>query len=330
MRFNTIFILFLAAICLAGKCGKPKPGIDLAPTASPINLDGVNAKFIKDIPYDAYPLTVFDIFLPESSSPVPIVLMVHGGGFTGGDKANFYKNPKTAGEIKGLLKKGIAVANINYRLLKETDKEGVIKPLGDSKRCLQFIRYHAAEVNIDKDKVAMYGHSAGAGTSLWLAYHDEMADAGSTDPVLKESTRVKAVAAFATQATYDLLKWSSVVFDSYGMTQNEVLDVVGNDKVKSFYGIGSLSELTSPAIEDYRQEVDMLYWQSDDDPPTWVENPNPTSGKPEITNPLFHHYKHGEVLFENAPTGSMAHLSAKPFTSGGWQGVVDFLSAHLL
>jgi hypothetical protein len=53
------------------------------------------------------------------------------------------------------------------------------------------------------------GGSAGAGTSLWLATHDDLADPAASDPVLRESTRLVCAVCNGTQATYDLTRWES-------------------------------------------------------------------------------------------------------------------------
>ena len=54
------------------------------------------------------------------------------------------------------------------------------------RRAIQFIRSKAGEWSVDKTAFAAYGGSAGAGTSLWLAFHDDMADPHNADPVLCE------------------------------------------------------------------------------------------------------------------------------------------------
>jgi acetyl esterase/lipase len=59
------------------------------------------------------------------------------------------------------------------------------------------------EWNIDKTRVGATGGSAGACTSLWLAYHDDLADPKSADPVSHESTRLTCVAAMRVQSTLD-------------------------------------------------------------------------------------------------------------------------------
>ena len=62
-------------------------------------------------------------------------------------------------------------------------------------------RFNAEKYNIDKTRIACTGGSAGAGTALWLAFSDEMAEPENPDPVLRESTRLTCAGAFATQST---------------------------------------------------------------------------------------------------------------------------------
>lgn len=142
----------------------------------PFNLQGNNALFARDVPYGPYEENVFDIFLVAATEPTPLIIFMHGGGFTDGDKGVTYLNARE--EIREVLTNGASYATINYRLLEEVDNEGVIKPLSDSRRCLQFLRYHHEQLNVDPSRVALYGSSAGAGTNLWLAFNDDMADPG--------------------------------------------------------------------------------------------------------------------------------------------------------
>ena len=95
---------------------------------------------------------------------------------------------------------------IDYRLIgKHT--EGVMPPikatLHDAARALQFVRSKAREWNINKERIGSYGPSAGGCSSLWLAYHDDMADPQSADPVARESTRLWCAAGSGAQTTLD-------------------------------------------------------------------------------------------------------------------------------
>lgn len=70
-------------------------------------------------------------------------------------------------------------------------------------RGLQFVRSKATEWNIDKDRIAASGGSAGACSSLWLAFHPDLADPKSEDPVARESTRLLCAAVSRAQTTLD-------------------------------------------------------------------------------------------------------------------------------
>jgi cephalosporin-C deacetylase-like acetyl esterase len=74
-------------------------------------------------------------------------------------------------------------------------------PMHDSARALQFLRYQAEEYNLDKTRVASTGGSAGGCIALWLGFHDDMADPKNEDPVLRESTRLIALAPAGGQHT---------------------------------------------------------------------------------------------------------------------------------
>ena len=95
---------------------------------------------------------------------------------------------------------GITVASCNYRYV--TDAPFPASFL-DSARALQYLRLHAREYNIDPRQVASTGSSAGGGISLWLAFHDDLADPASDDPVKRLSTRIRAAGAFAAQTSLD-------------------------------------------------------------------------------------------------------------------------------
>jgi acetyl esterase/lipase len=106
-----------------------------------------------------------------------------------------------------MLKNGISVVSIEYRFIQEAIADGVTPPvkgpLHDAARALQFVRSKAEEWNIDKVRIAASGGSAGACSSLWLAFHDDLADPRSDDPIARESTRLLAAAVTGAQTTLD-------------------------------------------------------------------------------------------------------------------------------
>ncbi len=299
--------LLLAAIACSGADGTG-PGVIEGPVLefgeSPIALQGVDARFASDIAYGPHPDNTFDVFLPPSPVPTPLVIYIHGGGFLVGSKEAPYA-PMWNGtwdfpeEIRTLLAHGIAFATIDYRLLSlEDETEGVLKSLGDSKRALQYIRSIHETLNIDPNAVLLAGSSAGGGTAQWIAFSDDMADPSNPDPVLRESTRVQGIAVKATQASYDLRRYETDVFVDYDFHWSDFLndDPSMVDRFLSFYAMDSLSEYDSPRVTAYRADVDMLARMSPDDPEFWVANPQTPVVEPTTGPTLNHHSFHARTL----------------------------------
>ena len=109
--------------------------------------------------------------------------------------------------VKQYLAAGISVVSINYRYVTQAIAAGHEAagegPLQDAARALQFVRSKAAEWNIDKQRIGASGGSAGACSSLWLAFHEDMADPKSADPVAHESTRLWSAAVITPQTSLD-------------------------------------------------------------------------------------------------------------------------------
>ena len=230
------------------------------------------------------------------------------------------------------LVEGVAYASIDYRLLQKLDTEGVIKPLSDSTRCVQFIRYHAEQLNIDPERIILMGGSAGAGTSLWIGFNDDMADPDSDDPVLRQSTRVSAIVAIATQATYDIGKWSTVVFAEYNLDLLELANALGlAQALLDFYGISDVADFDSPAILDYRARVDMLDLMDAEDPPFYVQNDLEPAAAPLTVNLAFHHANHALVLAEQADAiglENVAYMKALMIEDPSGEDSLEFSLRH--
>lgn len=331
--------LSLASLCVSlilGSCGSdaqtdagtPPEPLDLTPADAPIPLGAIEATYHEAIPYGPYDENLFDIYLPASDSPTPLLLYIHGGGFTGGSR----DTSGDADRVTSYLVEGVAYASIDYRLLHDFDSEGVIKPLTDSARCLQFIRYHAERLNIDPERIVLMGGSAGAGTSLWIGFNEEMADAQSQDPVLRQSTRVSAMVAIATQATYDIGKWSTVVFAEYDLDLLGVADALGlSQRLLDFYAIDDIAEFDSPAILDYRARVDMLELMDAEDPPFYVQNDLEPAAAPLTVNLAFHHANHALVLAELADglgLENVAYMKALGIADPSGEDSLEFSLRH--
>lgn len=156
-----------------------------------------------DVAYGSHARQVIDFFQAPSDKPTPVVLFIHGGGWVNGDKSGVQNSL----DIAKLLKNGISVVSVQYRMVPEAQSNGVeppVKwPLEDARRALQFVRSKAKDWNLDKSRIVACGGSAGACSSLWLAMHDDMADPASADPVARESSRLSGVVVSGAQTNLD-------------------------------------------------------------------------------------------------------------------------------
>ena len=207
-----------------------------------------------DVKYGSHERNVLDFYQAESDKPTPLVVYIHGGGFRGGSKRSL-----NAGTLRELLDAGISVAAIQYRLVSD-------KPLPaahhDSLRALQFIRSKAKQWNIDKTRVGAFGGSAGAQICMWLAFHDEMAEPSSRDPVQRESSRLTCVATSGGQTTMDFNWWMRWI-PEYAKPHRDRTEVFGDVTDKELHkvirDISALSLITSddpPIFMSYSMKPD--------------------------------------------------------------------------
>ncbi len=177
----------------------PSPAVPAKPVEKPLPKATPDPT-IANVPYGTHERQVLDFWKAKSDKPTPLLFFIHGGGWVAGDKGG-------VGNVHPYLEAGISVVSINYRYNTQAQMAGVRPPvswpIGDAARALQFVRSKAAEWNIDKERIGASGGSAGACSSLWLAFHDDLADAKSTDPVARESTRLWCAAVNGAQTTLD-------------------------------------------------------------------------------------------------------------------------------
>jgi acetyl esterase/lipase len=214
-----------------------------------------------------------DFWKASSSEPVPIVVFIHGGGFRAGDKAD-YDRPLLA----ACLASGISYASINYRLSNVAPYPAQMQ---DSARAIQFIRSQAVEWNIDPKRIACTGGSAGAGISLWLAFHDDLADSQSADPVARQSTRLACAMPTNMQCTYDPREIEKIVpGDAYNVVP-----------LKLLHGLPANfdwhKDAISAELDKQLRDCSPLTHLTNEDPPVFAMN-NQTNEKPgNIHHPNF-------------------------------------------
>jgi acetyl esterase/lipase len=136
---------------------------------------------IENLAYaDKSPAEKLDLYLPaKRSGPAPLVIWIHGGGFRVGDKTSmprryFGPAPQQTGpdgpfqiqvpDVTALTAKGYAVVSLNYQLKVRIGTRGdgaLMAAFTDAKYAVRFLRANAAKYNLDPNKFAVWGNSAG-------------------------------------------------------------------------------------------------------------------------------------------------------------------------
>ncbi len=264
----------------------------------------------EDVPYGPFPRNVLDVWQVDSSTPTPVLVFIHGGGFQGGDKSQVNQNPNL---VRGILSQGVSLVSINYRWAYRDPNDAVLAPvpndegtvhdvngtrldyiLRDCARAIQYIRYRAAEWNIDPNRIAAWGGSAGAGCATWTGAVEDLAVEDHADPVLRASTRLQAIGHTNGQPTYHWLRWPELleldeafVFghvegEAVRLTQKSLADLRGTQEGQDL-----------GRVLDYYDHLDA------GDPPFITQNQSPDRDETTITNAseVIHHPRAHVALY---------------------------------
>ncbi|MGJ8643503.1 MAG: alpha/beta hydrolase fold domain-containing protein [Luteolibacter sp.] len=168
-------LLVLAAVSLSG-----------CMTSSMVNASAADFKTTKDVTFTpaSWPAPlVADFYQSVADNPIPAVLLIHGGGWNNKER----RSDMTA-IAKSLTKRGYFVMNTTYRLTPDWKFPAQTEDINEA---LAYMRRNATELNIDPDRIATFGYSAGA----------HLASLAGLDP----KNRVKAIVSGGTPA--DLRFW---------------------------------------------------------------------------------------------------------------------------
>jgi acetyl esterase len=235
---------------------------------------------VEDARYGPAARNVLDLWKAPSAKPTPVIVYFHGGGFIAGGKEAARGNDL----LKWSLQAGVSFVSVSYQYT----KDGVYlpAPMLDGARAIQFLRARAAEWNLDPRRIAAYGVSAGAGISLWIGFHDDLADPKSADPVARQSSRLIAVGQINGQTSYD---------------PHFVRALLGPspDTIKMLADIHGVTDIDAPAAHAVFNLSSPLTYLTRDDPPVfsyyrYALGPVPPGGAGYI-----HHPKFGVALKES-------------------------------
>ncbi len=127
---------------------------------------------------------LLDLYLPSTDNgPAPVIVWIHGGGWRAGTKAG---GPAARQSLRGY-----AVASINYRL---SDVATHPAQINDCKAAIRWLRAHAAEYNLNPDRIGAWGSSAGGHLAALAGTSGDVAELeGDVGGNLEYSSRVQAV-----------------------------------------------------------------------------------------------------------------------------------------
>ena len=274
-----------------------------------------------EVPYGPHERNVLDFWeaQPKSGHPAPLAVFFHGGGYIVGSKEGL-----PADSLKALLDAGISVAAINYRYLQQAKLPAAHQ---DAVRAVQFLRSKAGEWKLDKTRVGGFGGSAGAQLVMYLAFHDDLADPKSADPVARESTRLSCVAPDSGQASLDL-NWCDRHIPSF-TTRSILRTSLAGRWNESWLGVSDETK-AAKIIAD----ISAISLLSKDDPPVFLAyimapgSPLPAAPA-DADNWITHSVAHGVELKKRCDElGVEAHLNY-PGVETRYRSAVEFLTAKL-
>ncbi|HYF79990.1 MAG TPA: prolyl oligopeptidase family serine peptidase [Symbiobacteriaceae bacterium] len=119
---------------------------------------------------------------PTPKKPMPVVIWLHGGGWMSG-RSKYSPNPQ-------LVKHGYFTVTVDYRL---TDEAIFPAQIQDVKAAVRWLRANAKTYNIDPDRIAVWGHSAGGHLAALLGTSGGVAELEGDGGSAGQSSRVQAV-----------------------------------------------------------------------------------------------------------------------------------------
>ena len=159
MKKLVLFVSLLATLGLAQQPQTP------APLPDSVSVEA-------NIPYDQYKQTVLDIMQPKAASTRkrPGVIVIHGGGWTGGQKEAMVER-----YCLPYLGKGFVVANVEYRLADVAPAPAAVM---DVLKAANWFRENAGKYNVDRKRIVVTGGSAGGHLALMVGMANKAAKVG--------------------------------------------------------------------------------------------------------------------------------------------------------
>lgn len=286
----------------------------LLSAASALAQTSVPAPNFADISYGPHERNKLDVWQARADVVTPLVIFIHGGGWAGGDKKDL---PVKLRDF--LLGKGISVASVSYRY---STISPLPAPVHDAARAVQFLRSKAAEWRLDPRRFGAYGISAGGCTTLWLACHDDLADARSTDPIARESTRLQVAVGMSPQVSLE----PDVVVSWVG---DQVLQ---HAMIARAVGAKKLPDVRTPTVawKKLLTEFSPINHLTRDDTPMLLSYPRVDPLPATSAGSAIHHALFGQKFREKAQAvGATCVLRIENEPNAAQPAAEEFLVQHL-
>jgi len=159
------------------RAAQGKPALDDDADSAHSASVPAGARVQRNLAYGDDPQQRMDVYLPASNPVRGVVLMVHGGGWTRGDKAMGRVVDHKAARW---LPQGLALVSINYRMDRQAPR--VLDQADDAARALAAVQRMAPSWGAAPGQVLLMGHSAGAHLVMLLAADPAIARAQGAQP----------------------------------------------------------------------------------------------------------------------------------------------------
>lgn len=268
------------------------------PSAAPFN-PGTTATFYKDVPYGVPNRARLDVWRPDVEGPSPVVVAFHGGGFMFGSKESYYASG-TQEEIGFYLAQGYTFINVEYSFIgRNYDAEGVKKCYEDAEAALLWMVQNAEILEIDVNKIALMGGSAGAGIVQQMAFNNIIPN-------------ILGIAITEIQSTYNFYKWESI-FSVYNFDLEEATLRYGSASgLFNFINVRSMEELQGPEGLAYMADIDTLAVLGNFAGSIWVSNTVQQNTEPFDVGHLYHHPLQAKAVYDQALAENVSVIANIP------------------
>ncbi len=279
-----------------------------------INITNVQAQTYSNVVYASKSSSnKLDIYIPSTGTrPFPTIVIIHGGGFSGGDKGpeSRYAN--------AMVSRGFVVACMNYRLSSEAIFPAQIY---DVKAAIRFLKAHASTYSMDTSKFATWGESAGGGLAA-------LAGTSCGDSIVEDLTMGNSNYNSNVKAVVDFSGCIDFLTMNKQWTELGVTNGLDYDTSTSYASI-----LVGGAIQtkkDLCNEFNAETYITTDDGYFWLEHGTADNTIPYLQSKVF-----ADSLRKVIPSGRVSlhiiagagHVDDKFFTDSNLDSIANFLNS---